>query len=301
MAKKKVLVSVLNYNKVQDTIETIECFENQTYPDFDLQVIDSASTNDCVSKLRKRFPDLKIICLSENTGYTGGNNLALKIGLEKCYDYVLISNNDVMFDKNMLSNLVDVASSHPLSGVIGVIEQDYYTGEIRAIGGVGFNPLRGMGKWIETGSFGNKRIKVDYVQGAFLLFTRRALLSGLLFDNDLFMYCEEVDLGFQLKKKRLTAIVDTCQYIRHKSVLKKFSPFQGYYIQRNRLYLSRKYTPVYIYLLAVLYNALIELPIKVTIRSIQGHPYFAWACVLGFIDSLSGKMSIGRGFNLKSI
>lgn len=296
----KILVSILSYNKAEDTIETIECFRNQSCMNYDLIIIDNASSGDCVAKLRDKYPEMKMICLKENIGYVGGNNLALEIGLKEDYDFVVISNDDIAIEPDILENMIETAQSNPSAGVIGVVEENYYSGETKAIGGHGFNFIRAKGKWLTKRPCERSSvIEVDYVQGALLLFTKKAIRSNILFDANLFMYCDEIDIYFQLQKNGQKAFVDTRCRVRHKSVNESFNLLQGYFIQRNRLYLSRKYAPFYIYICTIIYTLLLELPVKIFIRSIQGYPYYAWSCVLGYWDGLRGNMSIGRGLDFK--
>jgi GT2 family glycosyltransferase len=286
----KVLVSILCYNNAEDTAETIRGFRTQNYLNFELIVIDNHSTTDCVPQLEKLFPDLRIIRLASNTGYTGGNNAALEIGLKEGFDYVLISNHDVTPGEGLLSCLIETAERQNRCGIVGVIEEDYFTGEIRTVGGIGFRFWKARGKWIRKLPEGQTVLKVDYAQGAVLLFSREALVRGIRLDERLFMYCEEIDLSFQLKEKGLEAFTDLRCRVRHKSVPTRFNPFQGYYLQRNRLYLCRKYAPLSVFFLTMLYFSLFELPLKGLVRSLQGHPDYARACWRGFRDGLKGEM-----------
>ena len=286
----KVLVSILHYNNINNTIETIELFEKQQYPNFDIQIIDNGSTDGCVAKLKKRVPNLKVIVLSNNVGYAGGNNVAFDIGVEKGYDYVLISNNDIALKKDFVSKSVKTSLDNPAAGIIGAIEKDYYTKKTRIVGGYGFKPYLGKGTWarsIEGKS--SDVLEVDYVQGSLILFTRKALQSGIRFDEKLFLYCEEIDIQFQLRKNKLKALVPLNCTVYHKG-MKQFNLLQGYYIQRNRIYLTKKHGNKWQYIIAILYTILFELPIKFVIRSIQGYPNYALFCCLGFIDGIKGKM-----------
>ncbi len=296
----RVLISVLNYNGVEDTIQTIKCIIKQTYANFDILIVDSASNNDCVEKIKRYFSDIRIICLDKNLGYTGGNNVAFEIGVEEGYDYVLICNDDIEIEKELVATLIETAQNYDSVGVVGVIEKDFYSGEIRAIGGFEFDYRIARGKWIKKIPCGSQDvIEVDYAQGAFTLFSRAALVSGIRFDEKLFMYCEEVDLSFQLKNCNLRAYVDTRCHVRHKSVQKKFNLLQGYYLQRNRIYICIKHFSFPYTFISIIYFCMFELPLKTIIRSIQGNYYYAWVCLLGFLDGLLGKMDIGRGFRLK--
>lgn len=295
----KVLVSILNFNSSKEVLRTIECFQAQTYPNFDLQVIDNASTEDCVPLIRSRFPDLRVIELERNTGYVGGNNFALEQALEKHYDYVLISNHDIVVDENVLKRLVEASEKKPLCGVMGVVEEDYETGVIRAVGGKNIRLWRGKGEWVKNLPERNDPpvIEVDYVQGALVLLSRKALDAGIRFDPKLFLYCDEMDLSFQLKKAGLKAYVDTRNRLRHKMIHKPYNSLQGYCIQRNRLYLSRKHGSCLVYGVSV-FLGLGELALKGLIRSVQGHPRYFWVCLLGFFDGLRGQMGVGRALSL---
>jgi len=295
----RVLVSILNYNSYENAVETVECYLRQDYSPFHLQLIDNASTNDCLSRLQRRFPDLDFIVSPTNLGYVGGNNLALEIALRSGFDYVIVSNEDVAIGKDLISNLVKTAGGFPAVGVVGGIEENYYTGEVKAVGGSGFNFWLSRAHWSTSVPRAlNPALEVDYVQGACVLFSRRALEAGLRFDDNLFMYVDEIDLGLQLKRRNLKAYVDLRCRIRHKARPKPYNTLGGYLIQRNRLYVTRKYAPRYIFVFNVLYTSLIELPFKSILRCLQGHRDFAWACIVGYRDGLKGHMGKSRNFTI---
>lgn len=291
----RVLISVLVYNKVEDALNVVACFRRQKYPNYDIIVVDNASSLSHYEELRKKLSDIRIVRLDQNLGFAGGNNVALQIAKENGYDHVIISNDDIVFGDELVTNLIETAESKPKCGLVGVIEEDYYTGKVRAIGGDGFNFLRSRGKWTKNLPSGKKMsAEFDYVQGALMMLSKEALDSGIKLDEQFFMYCEEIDLGFQLKKLGLKAIVDLRTSVKHKSVPRNFIPYQGYYIQRNRLYLSRKHASGFVYLLSLINMTFVELPIKCLIRIVQGHSDYARACVAGFCDSFMGKMRQGR-------
>lgn len=295
----KVLVSILNYNSYENTIETIKCYQQQIYPNFHLQIIDNASTDNCVSKLKTIFPKLDIICLKENLGYVGGNNYALEMCMRGGYDFVIVSNEDIMIEREFIANIIETAKKNDSVGVIGGVEINYYTGEIKAAGGYGFNFWVGRQKWqklVEPTS--DCAIEVDYVQGAAVAFTRIAIESGVRFDNNMFIYLDEIDIGFQLKDRNLKAYVDPHCLVRHKCRPERFNPKTGYLIQRNRIYLTRKLAPFYVYMFNVLYTGFLELPAKVFLRSLQGQFYFSRCCVMGYIDGVLNNMSAGRCLSL---
>lgn len=285
-----VLISVLIYNQADEAIRTIECLSKQDYSDYKLLLIDNASSHECHQAVKQHFPELQLDRLSHNHGYAGGNNHALNMGLNEGYDFVLVCNHDIEVSSTFLSELVEGARCLPDCGVMGAVEVDGESQKIRAIGGSRFSFSLSRSSWLtRLPTDAQRTMEVKAVQGAALLFSRKALLQGVRLDEKLFLYCEEIDLGFQLKAKALKAYVSTASQVLHKSGC-PLSPLQGYYIQRNRLYLSRKYATKGIYFLSILFMGLIELPFKTIVRAIQGYPKFSLACWRGFSDCLRGHM-----------
>lgn len=284
----KVLVSILNYNNSSDTIVTIRCFLQQTYANLTIQVVDNASSDGSIAAIQSAFPDIPVIAMPENLGYTGGNNRALERGVELGYDYILICNQDIEVGKDFVTNLVNTAVCHPNAAVVGGVEKNYYTNEISAAGGRGFNPVVARSRWRkELDSASALAECTDFVQGAAVLIAARAISAGLRFDPVLFMYLDEIDLGFQVRKLGFDVYLDTSGLIRHKCRPLKMNLLAGYLIQRNRVYLVAKHYRRSTLLSHLLYAAFLELPGKALLRIAQGHFRFAVACVHGFLDGIA--------------
>lgn len=291
----RVLVSILSYNSSQNTLDTIKSIQNQDYPFFHLQLIDNASAEGFIDEIRQNYPNLDVKILTENIGYTGGNNIALRQGLEEGYDYVLIANHDIELDANAISLLVETAEKNNDAALVGGIEVCYFSGEVVLVERTGFSFwfMRPQNSSIIPCS-SQSAIRVQNVQGALILFTRRALESGLLWDENLFMYYDEVDMGLDIEKLGLSAYVDLRVKIRHKNKVKFFNPQAGYCHQRNRLYLSSKHGKWFHRVFYVLYSTFFEIPLKMIVRVVQGRSRYAKACLLGQLDGISKKMGRGR-------
>jgi GT2 family glycosyltransferase len=291
LCNPKVLIAVLNYNSIESTVKTIQCFYNQSYTNYDLLLVDNASDDGCVNKLKNIFKHLDIAVLPRNLGYTGGNNYALHRGIERNYDHVIISNNDIELGENAVAYLIESSILYHNIGVVGGIEVDCFTGNIRTVGGIGYNLWISRTKWLKhhfTKST-NQHI-VDYVQGALILFTKKALNAGIMFDNNLFMYCEEVDLGYQLNKAGFVSIVDDRVIVNHSNMGFMYKSYIGYLHQRNRYYIVKKYGNWYHKAFYSMYVIFIEIPGKLFLRGLQGHLMYALACAQGHLDAIRGKM-----------
>jgi len=294
----KVLVSILNFNSFENTVDTIRSYLAQDFQNMTLQVVDNASTDGCLEKIRALFPSLKIIALPQNTGYVGGNNYALEQGLKQGYDLVVISNEDIEIAPNFITNLVETALSKADAGVIGAVEYDFFTQRIKAWSSTRFNFWLGRNRWSTDAPAENQVYSSPYVQGAAVAFTRKALELGVRYDDKLFIYVDEIDLGLSLEKLGLKAYVDTRCKVFHKCRPKPFNPKTAYLLQRNRFYLVRKHGSAFDIAFNTLYIALIELPIKSVVRLLQRRFRFTRACWLGFFDGLLGRMYAGQFFKV---
>jgi GT2 family glycosyltransferase len=289
----RVLVSVLSYNSLETTIETLRSLKRQSYGDYYLLLIDNASDEGLVKRVAREFPELDIRRRPENTGYTGGTNFAMQLACEEGYDYLLISNHDVEVEPHAIESLVETAMSHPDAGVVGGIEFNPQTGQQRASAGGAYAKWFSRLAWKSAplAKCGEEWQEAFCVHGAFLLLTRKAISGGVRMDENLFMYFDEVDIGFQLQKKGLRTLVDRRVIFKHKRESRTLTPQIGYLMQRNRLYMVRKHGRWFHLLFYVLYSSLFELPTKVVIRSLQGHPGFALSCIAGQLDGLRGYNS----------
>jgi GT2 family glycosyltransferase len=287
-----VLAAVLSHNSADSALEALRCLGHQTYPACHLRLIDNASADGTPERAARRFPGLDVRTLAVNTGYTGGANLALRQAREEGFDYVLICTHDVAVDERAVERLVETAGAHPSAGVVGGVELDPRTGELRASGGGSYSRWFARVAWRASGGQG----PVFCVHGALVFLTPAALDTGLLFDEELFMYLDEADLGFQLRERGLAALVDERVLLRHRRRPGLPSPREGYLMQRNRLYMARKHGGRRHLAFYLLYSTLFELPAKVLVRSLQGRRDFALACIRGQLDGLRGRGGEGRAF-----
>ena len=286
-ASPRVLVSVLAYNSPETTVETLRSLRRQTYPDFHLLLIDNASDEGSLERVAREFPDLEVRRMPENRGYTGGVNFALDLARAERYDCLLVATHDVEVEPRALEHLSETAASHPDAGVVGGVEFNPRTGRERASAGGVYS------KWFSRLSWesappaeGPGPREVFCVHGALMLLTGRALAAGVRLDENLFMYFDEVDLGFQLREKGLRALVDRRVVFRHNRGPETFAPRVGRLMQRNRLYVARRHGRWFEALFYALYSTLFELPAKFVLRGLQGRARFALACVAGQLDGL---------------
>lgn len=233
----RVLASILLFNNFAKCCRTVHDLLAQDYPDFHLQVLDSGSTDGSLERLRAEFPGVDMRSAGGNFGYAGGNNIALRQGLAEGYDHVAILNDDLRVPPDYLRQVVATASRHPTAALVGCLVMHHASGEWQSCGGR-FSWLKGMDVHARRRPSSDGDYPVTTVSGAAVLFTRRALEAGLLMNEALFMYVEELDLGLRVRQAGLSAYVNGSVVIRHDNAAARGSgpkPAQTYYITRNRI------------------------------------------------------------------
>jgi GT2 family glycosyltransferase len=110
LAAGRVLIVILNFNGICDTLECLESLRGQTWRNMVVLVIDNGSTADDLSPIATRFPDVNVVALPENLGWAGGNNVGIRRGLEQDFDYVCLLNNDTVLDPTAIEKLLIAAA-----------------------------------------------------------------------------------------------------------------------------------------------------------------------------------------------
>jgi N-acetylglucosaminyl-diphospho-decaprenol L-rhamnosyltransferase len=173
-------------------------------------IIDNGSIDKSQEMVKSEFPNVHLVQNKENVGFSRGNNQGVTISRGQ---YLLLLNSDAMLKPNTLQILVSFAQAQPKLGMVGarLINPDgsfqaSYTNfpnlwqEFLILSRLGrlFN-----GRWYPSHGeeLKNGPKKVDYVEGACMLFKREAYLEVDGLDESYFMYAEDVDLCYKLKQK----------------------------------------------------------------------------------------------------
>ena len=202
----------------------------------DVLVVDNASPDGSATMVTKEFPQAHLLASSENLGYTGGNNLALRqlgfsvdapavaativppLAENLPPDYVLLLNADTEVVGDALGQMVQVLAERPNVGACGARLQ-YGNGRFQH-GAFRFPslwqvlidifPLTGLpglhrlqnsrlnGRYPQRSWRGTAPFPVDFVLGAALLVRGTAVQQVGGLDNEFFLYCEEMDWCLRL-------------------------------------------------------------------------------------------------------
>lgn len=275
MKKPKVSIIILNWNGWQDTLECLESLSKISYPYYEVIVVDNASEDDSVKKIKewtkkKSIKNFSLIENKENYGFAKGNNIAIRQALKKKEnDYVLLLNNDVIVDKNFLNELVKVAESKPKIGIIGSKIYFYPPKRKNIIQSCGAGMDLKTGRLVNygDGEMDSKQFKktkkVIYVYGASILIKREVLEKVGLFDEKFFAIAEDADLCLRAKKAGFLIYCAPQSKVWHKSEasIKKVPGFADYYRTRNLFWLEKKHASGAQYFSFLFYYFFSQLPL----------------------------------------
>lgn len=112
-----VSIVILNFNGKDYLRKCLESVLSSEYPNFEVILVDNASTDDSLKNAEALFgsnPKIKIIKNKENLGFSGGNN----VGLKQCSgQYTVFLNNDTTVDPQWLTHLVEALENDPKIGI----------------------------------------------------------------------------------------------------------------------------------------------------------------------------------------
>ena len=204
-------VVIVNYQTFELTKNTINSILEYDYPfSYEIFVVDNASSDDSLDRLRDYFKDkVKFIASKENNGFAAGNNQALRQASGR---YQLLLNSDTVVWENTLEDIYGYMEEHEDVGACGcrVLLED---GELdkackRSFPNVKNSFIRLF--HIPTNSEDDdynltdlpddEVYEIDCLTGAFMFIRKDALDQIGLLDETFFMYGEDIDLCYRIKQ-----------------------------------------------------------------------------------------------------
>jgi GT2 family glycosyltransferase len=241
----RVLIVVLCYNGVADTVACLESLQRLDYPRADVLIVDNASQDGTPAIIRDRFPDVQVLETGANLGYAAGNNAGLRYALDHGYDYALLLNNDTIVESRLISALVEATEADSRIGVVGpkILYHDR-PDVIWSAGGLidwrrGTSAMRGLDSR-DHGQF-DESLDMDFVTGCALMIRRAAIESAGLIDERFGMYYEETEWCVRIARAgwRIVYAPEGKLWHKIKPNDQDWSPRVTYYMARNRLLFLR--------------------------------------------------------------
>jgi GT2 family glycosyltransferase len=216
--QNKIRVSVIipSWNGRHLLEECLSSLNDQTFKEFEIIVVDNASTDNTNHYLQENYPEVKIVNLDNNYGFARAINRGVEVSDA---EFVVLLNNDTQVDKLWLEELLKTADKHPEVISVGSKLLNFY--DKTKIDGVGIVVDDvGHGKsigWNQTdnGQY-DKEMYVLGVTGGASLFRRQEFIELGMFDEDFFMYYEEIDFAFRAQYLGYQSIYCPTAVVYHK-------------------------------------------------------------------------------------
>ena len=231
-----VSVIVLNYNAGELLLNCIESIKKSAYKNLEIIVVDNISTDKSQKVCKEKYPDIKLIQNDENFGYCEGNNIGIR---EAKGDYIIILNPDTIVESNWIEELISAYNKfgeglyQPKILSLDKTEILQSTGNMLHIFGFGFAKDKGKNdNLVETDIE-----KIGYASGT-CLFTSKEVLDKIgLLDSFLFLYHDDLDLGWRAAQMGIDSFYVPNSIIYHaESYALKWSAKKFYWLERNRKY-----------------------------------------------------------------
>ena len=238
---KRVGIVVLNWNGWQDTLACVASLQLLDYGNWELFLVDNASSDGSVAHFNQALPGVHVLQTGSNLGFGGGCNAGIRQAMAAGADYVWLVNSDAVVDPGALSAMVGLAEQDPSLGSVGsVVYEADAPARIQLWGGGHVN------LWLGRSTHCQGSDTPDFVSGASLLLRSAALQHvGLFDDSSFFMYWEDTDLGFRLRKAgwRLAVAPESKIWHKQSASLGVGNPLLDAYATRSCVRFLRRHAP----------------------------------------------------------
>ncbi len=236
MTIKNPLISIIitNYNGGNLLSQCLESVYNSKYQNYEVILVDNASTDNSHIEARKKFPKITLISNNENLGSVGRNS---GISIAKG-EFIVLLDNDTKVTPNWLDEFLKDFKIHGYGMYQGKLllmdEPDKINSAGCMINIFGFSFARGSNE-IDIGQY-DKKIEINFPATACAFFPKKIFEQVGLFDEKFFAYLDDTDFGWRAMKQGIRSFFVPSVIVYHKwSNTTKWSPLKYYLLERNRL------------------------------------------------------------------
>lgn len=245
-------VVICNYNKKDFVLECVQSVLESKVQNFDIYVVDNASTDGSVEALRQAYgKKITILTNRENLGGTGGFNTGLRVVRDKGYDYFMCLDDDALVDENAINVLYQYMKSHKEVGMAGCRVYHRQMPEY----------IQQCGLLLDFENYTAKTIGADRIEDGTLpdviecdtvatcaVMVRASIVRekevGIM-PEDNFIYWDDMEWGHRIHLAGYKVVTLASSKALHQmgANVKRPNTFINYYMWRNRTNFFMRYTP----------------------------------------------------------
>ena len=268
MINRRLTIIINTFNSSDRIFSCLDSISSK----YKVLVIENSNDIDFKKKLEKKYKNLKCYLTKQNLGYAKGNNFGLKLVKTK---YALVLNPDTVLMKNSLKNFF------------------IFTKKIKDFSIVG--PRDKLNK--------KNSYEVDSIKGFAMFLNMKDFFKLGFFDENFFIYCEEIDLCRRVKKINKKIYIDPSIKINHiggsshnKNINFEMELSRNWHWMWSQFYYNKKYRG-FLFSLLIFFPKLLTSGLKtvlyfILLKKIKSQIYFNR--FLGLLNSIIGKKSFYR-------
>ena len=254
-------VIIANWNGRDLLSECLEGLRQQTFRDIEITLVDNGSEDGSVDLVAHNYPEVNLVPLTENLGFTGANNVAFR--LTQVGDYVALLNNDAVAEPRWLEALVGALESHLEAGFAASRMLFYDNPALIDRAGDAFTTA-GVAMFRGRNEPRERYNEMKWVFGASAgaAIYRTAMLREIgIFDDDFFLLHEDVDLSFraQLAGYKCLYVPEAVVFHKGSRSIASDSETAVYYGHRNLEWTYIKNMPSRLLLRSLLQHVIYDL------------------------------------------
>jgi GT2 family glycosyltransferase len=245
----KVLISVLNYNNFESTKKCVFSILDCSLNNIEIYIVDNNSPDNSYQKLKCFFKEFKVVKSMVNNGYAAGHKISVNYAIENDFDFVWVLNNDLTVRKETLQKLLLSYDSFG-TGIYGSISLKSENPDVVNFGGGNTDDIKEAFDYNTYEGYLLKEYhkksglrKVQSVEGSSMLIPLEIIKKHGFLREDFFMYGEETDYCYRLKKLGISSFIVPESVVVHKGAesLKNSKHLESYYRRRNILYFEKEH------------------------------------------------------------
>lgn len=242
----RVIAVILNWKRAD---LTIACAKSVIADDPTLRIliVDNASDDGSVERIRAELPNIEILETDHNRGYAGGNLFGGDAAVEREADAILVLNNDLEIEPGCIQRLVKALAAEPALAIVAPLSLDAANPDVVEFYSAKLDRATMNIQPIGRGARGLPTADVDsaYAPGSAFLIRREAWLATGGFDERFFLVWEDVDLSLRAveagyRKPRIIAAAHVRHHGSH-SFGGVETPLYRYFLARNAYLMAGKH------------------------------------------------------------
>lgn len=237
-----VSIIILSYNTkdlLRSCLQSVFAYTRGV--DFEVIVVDNASHDESVEMIKKEFKNVRVVENEKNVGFSKGNNIGARRAKGK---YLLFLNSDIFFSENDIKHIVSYIEKDKKNGVVGAYFRNPDGSHQKSYGSFYTLPRLlldlFLGERVGFPRNVERPLETDWVSGGCFLVRKELfdMLGG--FDENFFMYVEDMEFCFRIKKKGYRILVVPASFI-HAGQGSSDRTFAIVHIYKGILYFFKKH------------------------------------------------------------